>query len=139
MVGLYHTMESQSACIFCSILSGRVPCAKVFENDQFLAFLDVFPATSGHTLLIPKKHTRWVHEIEPVAEFWLTARSITQSMQTHLNPTWIQYFTHGAIDHAHLHIIPRYDDVNHTEPLLTQPSSPTDMHSLETIAEKIRL
>ena len=43
-------------CIFCKIISGEIPCFKVFEDSEFLAFLDISPINSGHTLLVPKKH-----------------------------------------------------------------------------------
>ncbi|MFH1511410.1 MAG: HIT domain-containing protein, partial [Candidatus Woesearchaeota archaeon] len=45
-----------SDCIFCKIVEGKIPSSKVFENSNFLAFLDFSPVSKGHTLLIPKKH-----------------------------------------------------------------------------------
>ncbi len=132
-------MDSQTRCIYCKILAHEIPCVKVYEDDVFLGFLDVFPASEGHTLLIPKRHVRWVHDIEPFEQFWTVARSLVTSMQQHIHPQWVQYFTHGALDHAHLHIIPRYDDVDTAEPLLTQKSTPENPETLERIAQKIRL
>ena len=43
-------------CIFCKIINGEIPCYKVYEDDKFLAFLDISQATIGHTLVVPKKH-----------------------------------------------------------------------------------
>ena len=45
-----------SDCIFCKIVEGKSPCFKIWEDDNFLAFLDIFPNTKGQTLVIPKKH-----------------------------------------------------------------------------------
>jgi histidine triad (HIT) family protein len=45
-------------CIFCKIVAGELPCHKVFENDQVLAFMDINPTSQGHTLVIPKDHHR---------------------------------------------------------------------------------
>ncbi len=126
-------------CIFCKIVSGDIPASKVYEDDHFLAFLDIHPATVGHTLLIPKIHTRWVHDVEPFEEYWSVARRIARSQQEKLLPTYIQYFTHGALDHAHIHIIPRYDDVDTADPLLIQPPLAEDRAVLNETAQKIKI
>ena len=47
---------AESECIFCRIVNGDIPCAKVYEDDAILAFLDLGPMTRGHTLVVPKKH-----------------------------------------------------------------------------------
>ena len=52
------------SCIFCKILNGDIPSNKVFENDNFIAILDAFPANEGHTLVIPKKHFENIFEID---------------------------------------------------------------------------
>ena len=126
-------------CVYCAIVAGTIPCAKVYEDDQFLAFLDIHPATKGHTLLIPKVHTRWVHDVEPFETYWSLARCIARSQDTHLNPTYIQYFTHGALDHAHIHIIPRYDGIDTADPILIQPTHVEDGAVLNETAGKIKI
>ena len=57
-------------CLFCKIVAGEIPCQKVYEDDKFLAFLDIKPQSPGHTLLIPKTHYRWVYDVENYSEFW---------------------------------------------------------------------
>jgi len=95
-------------CIFCQIVAGQSPCYKVYEDENYLAFLDIFPRTKGHTILIPKKHYRWVYEVEDFSGFWQTALKITKKMKAVLNPTFITYTTHGLeVPHAHIHIMPR--------------------------------
>jgi histidine triad (HIT) family protein len=95
-------------CIFCQIAAGQSPCYKVYEDENYLAFLDIFPRTKGHTILIPKKHYRWVYEVEDFSGFWQTALKITKKMKAVLNPTFITYVTHGLeVPHAHIHIMPR--------------------------------
>jgi len=49
-------------CLFCQIIKGEVPCYKVYEDKDFLGFLDIYPVSNGHCLLIPKTHYRWVYE-----------------------------------------------------------------------------
>ncbi len=52
-------------CIFCKIVRGEIPCHKIYEDDGFLAFLDINPQSPGHTQVIPKKHYRWVWDLPP--------------------------------------------------------------------------
>ena len=52
------------ASIFSKIVSGEIPCYKIAESDRFLAFLDVFPLVKGHTLVIPKKETDYIFDLE---------------------------------------------------------------------------
>lgn len=95
-------------CIFCQIVKGTSPCYKIYEDTEFMAFLDIFPRTKGHTLLIPKKHYQWVYEIPNFGSYWLAALQITKAMQRTMNPTFVTYVTHGLdVPHAHIHILPR--------------------------------
>lgn len=95
-------------CVFCQIVKGKIPCYKVYEDENFLGFLDIHPRTKGHTILIPKKHFRWVYDIPNFLKYWDTALKVTKAMQKALNPVFISYITHGLeIEHAHIHIMPR--------------------------------
>ncbi len=51
-------------CVFCNIANDQIPCVKVYEDDDFLAFLDIHPINKGHTLVIPKKHYENLFEID---------------------------------------------------------------------------
>lgn len=73
--------------------------------------MDVFPKTKGHTLIIPKKHHRWVYDVPEFGQYWETAHTVTKGIQKALNPKWISYFTYGSVPHAHIHILPRYEDI----------------------------
>ncbi len=98
-------------CIFCKIVTKEVPNYKVYEDEYFLGFLDVYPISKGHTLLVPKKHYRWTHDVENFGAYWEAAKVVALKLQKALGASWIQFVTHGQIPHAHIHIIPRYDDV----------------------------
>ena len=100
-------------CVFCKIIAGKIPCQKIFEDDNFLAFLDINPFTEGHTLIIPKKHFRWVYDVPNFGEYWEFSKKVTQILQEKLNPDYITYITMGKlVPHAHIHIIPRYPNDN---------------------------
>jgi histidine triad (HIT) family protein len=96
-------------CIFCKIVKGEIPCRKVYEDDKFLAFLDINPVSIGHTLLISKTHYRWVYDIPNFGEYWQVAQKLAIDIKNSaLNPEYISFITMGnEVDHAHIHIIPR--------------------------------
>lgn len=96
-------------CIFCKIVAREIPCYKVYEDELFLGLLDIFPLSKGNTILIPKKHYRWVNDVPEFGEYWEVARKTARSIETNLGATSISYLTLGEeVPHAHIRIIPRY-------------------------------
>ena len=94
-------------CIFCKIISGDIPSYKVYEDDNYLAFLDITQVTDGHTLLIPKKHCRWVWDIENIGEFYEIAKKIVKNIQKVTGEDFVMSLTWGRdVYHAHLHLVP---------------------------------
>ncbi len=95
-------------CIFCKIVKGEIPNYTIYEDDHYLAFLDIFPRVKGHALVIPKKHYRWVYDVENFGEFWEVAKKISLGIQQSLNARSVSYLTLGeAVPHAHIHILPQ--------------------------------
>ena len=96
-------------CIFCKIINGEIPCHKVYEDENYLAFLDIKPVSLGHALLIPKEHHRWVYDVPQFGEFWQVAQKIALAIKnSELNPEYVTFLTMGnEVPHAHIHIIPR--------------------------------
>ena len=72
---------SMNDCIFCKIVAGAVPAYRVYEDDQFLAFLDIRPLSAGHTLVIPKEHYRFVWDIENIAGYFAVAQKVAKALQ----------------------------------------------------------
>lgn len=98
-------------CIFCQIAEGKSPSYQLYEDDRFMAFLDIFPRVRGHALLIPKKHYLWVYDIPDFSGYWNVALKVTRAMQRALKPTFVTYVTHGLdVPHAHIHILPRQSE-----------------------------
>jgi histidine triad (HIT) family protein len=105
-------------CIFCQIVDGKSPSYKLYEDNLFYGFLDIFPISKGHSLLVPKKHYRWTYEVPEFGEYFETARNLGFAIQKGLGAKWMQLFTHGQVPHAHIHITPRYEeDVSKSPPL----------------------
>lgn len=106
------------ACIFCEIVARRSPAYVVYEDATTIAFLDLFPFTRGHLLVIPKRHVDRLTDL-PVNEYtpFLTALAHVckrmDRLSTHYNVALNQGSLAGQIVfHLHFHIIPRYDGPN---------------------------
>lgn len=124
-------------CIFNDIVEGKVPAYKVYEDDQFLAFLDVFPRVKGHTLVIPKTQYRWTYDVPNFGEYWEVALKVTKAIQKSLEPQWVNYFTYGTIPYAHIHILPRYTDIDTTKEHVAPEVIQMSKEELAEIAQKI--
>jgi len=94
-------------CAFCRIVASKAPAEKVYEDDFFLAILDIRPRSPGHTLIIPKKHERWVWEVEPQAEYWLLARRIARAQKRAFATEAVWCTVIGdEVPHAHIWVYP---------------------------------
>jgi len=126
-----------SECIFCKIISGEIPSVKIWEDEEFFAFLDINPISPGHTLLIPKKHTDYLFDIEEpeYSELFKRAKKISKSLKEALESKRIGVVVEGLlVPHAHIHLIP----INEPGQLEHGNSKKMDPEELAKIAEKIR-
>ena len=124
-------------CLFCKIVAGELPSTRVHEDDRVIAIMDIFPATRGHVLVIPRAHATDVHEVSEddlatvasvakrlagLAMRGLAADGVT-IMQSNGAAAWQTVF------HYHVHVIPRYRD----DPLVLPwrpgeaPADPTEL------------
>ena len=81
-------------CIFCKIVAGELPSYKVYEDANFLAFLDIYPRTKGHTLVIPKKHYQWVYDVPEFGKYWEIAKKIALTTQIVVRSHSINFLLH---------------------------------------------
>lgn len=96
-------------CIFCKIIAGTIPSYKVYEDEQFLGFLDINPRTQGHSLLIPKKHYRWAIDVPNFGEYFEKARVLARAINDVVSPAYMSFQTFGVIaPHAHIHVVPYF-------------------------------
>ena len=99
----------KEGCIFCKIVSGQIPAKKVYEDADFLAFLDIHPYSVGHTLLIPKSHYRdvWAVPDELYEKFTTLVKKLVKHYREITDEEIIATLTYGEqVEHAHFHIIP---------------------------------
>jgi histidine triad (HIT) family protein len=126
------------ASIFTKIINGEIPAHKIVENDKFLAFLDVFPLVHGHVLVIPKKETDYIFDIEDadLSEMILFAKNVSKAIRRSVACKRIGMAVIGLeVPHAHIHLVPMNtaDDLNFTRPKL-KPSQ----EELAEMAKKIK-
>lgn len=103
-------------CIFCKIIKGEIPAAKVYEDDNVISFLDIMPANKGHCLVIPKKHYETMLDIPDaeMASLMKTAKKVAKALSLSIgNGAYNIVMNNGkaagqVVPHAHIHIIPRF-------------------------------
>jgi len=94
-------------CIFCKIARKEVPADVVYENENFLAFLDIHPQSPGHTQVIPKEHYRWVWDLPNAGEYFEVVKKIANAEQKAFDTDWILSKIVGdEISHAHIWVFP---------------------------------
>ncbi len=126
-------------CIFCKIVKGEIPCHKIYENSEFLSFLDINPLNPGHTLVIPKKHYRLVWDVPNGKEYFEVVKKIAKVLQKSMKTEWVFCAVAGTeIPHSHIHLIPRFENDGHEEFVKWNAVKKLSKEEMENIAEKIR-
>ena len=108
-------MRTQDGCIFCAIVAGKAPAFRVAEDEHALAFMDLFPVSDGHTLVIPKDHAQDVFEMQDAAMRAVAAlaRRVAGAIRAEIAPDGLAvYQANGeaagqTVWHYHQHLIPR--------------------------------
>lgn len=130
-------------CVFCEIAKGNIPCYKVYEDDSVISFLDLNPATKGHTLVVPKKHIDNIFSLSTTDAMAISKAVVNVSnlLKEKLNVQNLNVVNNNgtlagqSVMHLHIHIIPRYENdqviINKTQ------TSPTKVE-LETILKEIK-
>ena len=97
------------ATIFTKIVSGEIPSYKIYENDEFYAFLDINPLAKGHALLIPKKEVDYLFDVEDalLSEMIVVAKKIAKAIEKAITCNRVGLMVIGLeVPHAHIHLIP---------------------------------
>ena len=107
-------------CVFCKIINGEIPSSKVYEDDSVLAILDISQQTTGHTLVIPKKHYDNIFELdeEISKDLFSVTVKVTKLLQSKLHFKNVNILNNNgalasqSVNHYHIHIIPQYENEN---------------------------
>lgn len=132
------------ASIFSRIISGEIPAVKVYEDDQVVAFLDIAPASKGHTLVVPKQEYQDLLSVPPelLAVVHHAVQRVAQAIQQALQPHGMNILQNNGtaagqnVFHYHVHIIPRWEGDRALR--LWEPKQATN-DDLQMIADLIRV
>jgi len=97
------------ASVFTKIVKGEIPCYKIAEDENYLAFLDINPLKEGHTLVIPKKEVDYIFDLDnpSFAGLWIFAKSVAKAIEKVVPCERIGITVIGLeVPHAHIHLIP---------------------------------
>ncbi len=110
IVSYNNNMDKNNDCLFCKIIDKKIPAYIIYEDSDFLGFLDINPVVKGHSLLIPKEHYEWIHETpdETIAKAFVVVKKLIIKMRKNLNCDYVQVSVVGKdVPHFHIHLIPR--------------------------------
>ncbi len=99
-------------CIFCKIINGNIPSYKIYEDGEHLAFLDAFPSSKGQVLVVPKKHSLYVFDLDDkeYSELFLKSKKIAKAIDSSLEPIRTCIVVEGfMVDHVHVRLHPCYE------------------------------
>ena len=133
-------------CIFCLLANGDIPTNTIYEDDEFRVIMDNAPATKGHALVLPKNHYADIYEIDP--EVLGRAIQVGQKVIKHATEVLgcdgyniLQNNKEAAgqtVFHFHLHLIPRYADMDNSE-ILKAPAHEVDADALKALTETLKI
>jgi histidine triad (HIT) family protein len=122
--------------IFQKIIDREIPAEIIYEDEKYIAILDIFPKTVGHAILITKEPYVWVYDMpdDAFAEYFVLAKKIGLHIKEKLHATYISFQTWGTdVPHAHIHIVPLYsmtEKYTRTEP---------NNEELKELGEKLKM
>ena len=134
---------SGSDCIFCQIVAGEIPAQIVAEDERTVAFMDINPATRGHTLVIPKRHSTDLldTEAEDLQAVIMTAQRVARRAVERLDADGVNLLNSTrpaawqTVFHFHVHVIPRYEDDPLRLPWIPRPG---DAQEIAEAAQALR-
>lgn len=133
-------------CLFCKLVSGELPSAKVYEDEHVFAFTDISQVTKGHTLVVPKVHTRDIYSTsdEIAGNLFAAIPKIARAIKKTYHPVGLNLLNNNEIlagqtvFHFHMHIIPRYDKTDGFGALWETRNDLFTMTDLQKIAQDIQ-
>ena len=138
-------MMSHEDCIFCRIVNGEIPSAKVYEDEHVYAFLDISQVTKGHTLVIPKQHARNIYDTpsDIAGELFARVPKISNAIKTAFQPDGLNILVNNeapadqSVFHLHIHLLPKYEAIEgYSSNWITHPDDYTT-EDLQEIAMNI--
>lgn len=135
--------KKEADCIFCKIIAGDIPSAKIHEDEEVFVFADINPVNLGHSLIIPKKHYTDISDTpdETLGKLIVTAKKIAEAIKKAVKADGINIEMNNGkaagqiIFHSHIHVIPRFIDDGYRH--WKGPEKTAE--EIRGVAEKIRI
>ena len=134
-----YTKDMQDS-IFTKIIKGEIPCHKIYEDEHTFAFLDIYPACEGHTLVIHKTPTEFVWDLtdEHYAQLMATVKKVARHYREVSGKPYVKLSVVGTdVPHNHVHIMP-FETTTETHGTGREAAEP-DHETLARVAEKLRI
>jgi histidine triad (HIT) family protein len=128
-------MADSNACVFCQIIAGRVPARTVYEDADHIAFFPLEHINPGHLVLIPKRHTDYLFDLDSTAyqALWATTARIAGPLKDAMSAKRVGVAVEGfSVPHVHVHIVPLYafDDLNPSRARALDATEADRLHAL---------
>ncbi|CAG8607520.1 8561_t:CDS:2 [Paraglomus brasilianum] len=132
-------------CIFCKIIKREMPSYKLLETEHSYAFLDIFPLSKGHSLVIPKSHAEFFHELsdESVADLSQVTKKVANAVIAATGETQYNILqnngarAHQVVKHVHFHIIPKPEADSQQGLMIEWPSAKATEDELKDLSAKV--
>lgn len=132
-------MTVMQDCIFCKIVRKEAPSYSIYEDNDYVAFLDIRPMNPGHVLVVTRKHYRWVWDVPNIGKYFETTAKIAKTLQKIMKTEWVAADVAGmGVPHAHIHLVPRLPQDGHGEFINGQNVKTISPERMKSIAETIR-
>lgn len=123
-------------CVFCKIVKKEIPAEIIYEDDNFLAFLDINPRSPGHCQIISKTHFRWVWDLPNAGEFFEVAKKVARAIQKAFNqPAVWSKIMGDEIKHAHIWIFPHLETAGDKNDLIGNAEKIRKILNLKTTSD----
>ncbi len=141
---LTQQVQGKQECIFCKIVKGEIPSYRIYDDSDAIAFLDINPATPGHSLVVPKKHSVNIFDVDAdeLARVMKIIKRVAEKIKSEMGTDSINIIQNNGrlsgqiVDHIHFHIIPRYQDDGVRISYGRYEVKPSD---LEELAKKLKV
>ncbi|UQZ88504.1 HIT family protein [Deltaproteobacteria bacterium Smac51] len=135
--------KAVEGCVFCQIAAGRIPSIRIYEDENFIAFMDISPQTEGHFLIVPRDHYPTLTDVPDsiLAKVLPLAKNLGDAAMTGLGVEGFNLLQNNgavagqAVDHWHMHVIPRRE----AGEIPFKAGAPADLTKLPFVAENIRI
>jgi histidine triad (HIT) family protein len=122
-------------CLFCAIVAGDIPSERIDEDERTVTFMDISPATTGHALVVPRRHAQDLFDVPPedLAACALTAQRVARRAQAALGAGGVNLIQSSGraawqtVLHFHIHVIPRYPGDPLVLPWTPAPGDPAEI------------